>query len=166
MKSVVRSIKGREGGGQQARGDTGGATLCHGPPGPPRLHPSLPQLPAPLHPASRDWPEVWPPGHRPGAQAATNPCCLLSIARGRAGFWPQGLPGLGRAGFPSSSCSYPLSCLPRNMSWHLPAPTFGILRWAPNCSSFSIPAPVPMIGLSLDPESSSSQDSQLPARPL
>lgn len=55
-------------------------------------------------------------------------------------------------------------CLPANMSWHLPAPTFGVLRWAPHSSSFSIPAPVCLMCLSLDPENSSSQDSQLPPR--
>lgn len=52
----------------RVRGDTEGATLCPGPPGPPSSHPTLSQRPALLHPAARtgQWSE--PPSHRPGTQ--------------------------------------------------------------------------------------------------
>lgn len=113
----------------------GGGETQEGPPSA-RAHLDLPvstpcpaQPPAPCHPSAQDWPEVRPPGHQPGAQAPANPCCLLSIPRGRAGFWPQGLPGLGRGRLPLWLLQLSPPYLPKKyVLASFGPPTFGILR--------------------------------------
>ena len=91
----------------RARGDTGRATLCSGPPGPPSPHPTLPHPPALLHPPSCGGLAIGL-SHLImglGLRVRAWPRCPLGIPRGMSGFWPH----LGnRVAFPCGAYSYNL----------------------------------------------------------
>lgn len=133
----------------RARGDTGRATLCSGPPGPPSPHPTLPHPPALLHPPSCGGLAIGL-SHLImglGLRVRAWPRCPLGIPRGMSGFWPH----LGnRVAFPCGAYSYNLPVSQKTCPGSS-QPHFWGPEVAPNSSSFSIPALV-LICLSLDPE--------------
>lgn len=166
MKSVVRGIKER-GGKPAGQGET-----QEGPPFA-QAHLDLP-VPTPLCPSPqssstqllRTGQRSEPPRHRQAWDSGLGPRPTALSAS--PGVWQA--PGLRDC--PAWGCGWasllvPLTTTSLSRSKFVLAslsPHFGVLWWAPNSCSFSIPAPVLLMCLSLDPEHSSSQRVPSPTR--
>lgn len=134
------------------RGDTRGAALSSGPPGPP-AHPPRPRPPAPSPPPSTGQGSE-PPGPQPGRASALAQALLLPSPhpRGMAGFWSQGLPGLGRG---QASLMVPVTTTSLSISQKIGPSIPQTHIWGPEMGSKPPsfrPAPVHMICLSSNPE--------------